>query len=84
MQDGRRESGPLRELRVGVQRVAVAAQAVEQGLLRGDRVVDSARRLDRMTMMMGYAGICSSLLEHAGGQEDQLIDIALELRGRGV
>ena len=34
VQDRRREAGALREVRVGVQRVAVAAEAVEQRLLR--------------------------------------------------
>jgi 4-hydroxy 2-oxovalerate aldolase len=66
-------------------------------------VMDEECVLDRMSLIMGYAGVYSSFLKHAfrqaerydvsgaelllragrrklvGGQEDQLIDIALEL-----
>jgi 4-hydroxy 2-oxovalerate aldolase len=67
-------------------------------------IMDGERALDRMSLIMGYAGVYSSFLRHAyraaeryevsgaeilmrcgerklvGGQEDQIIDIALELR----
>ncbi len=67
-------------------------------------VMDGECVLDRMSLIMGYAGVYSSFLRHAyraaerydvsgaeillrcgerqlvGGQEDQIIDIALELR----
>ena len=67
-------------------------------------VMDSECVMDRMSIVMGYAGVYSSFLKHAyrvseqygvsgseilvragarrlvGGQEDQLIDIALEIR----
>jgi 4-hydroxy 2-oxovalerate aldolase len=74
-------------------------------------VMDGECTLDRMSLIMGYAGVYSSFLRHAyraaarydvsgaeillrcgerrlvGGQEDQIIDIALELsaeQGRGA
>lgn len=69
-------------------------------------VMDAECTLDRLAIVMGYAGVYSSFLKHAyrvaerynvdgaeilleagrrrlvGGQEDQLIDIAIELVGR--
>ena len=68
-------------------------------------VMDDECVLDRMSLIMGYAGVYSSFLRHAyraaerydvsgaeillrcgerkliGGQEDQIIDIAIELQG---
>jgi 4-hydroxy 2-oxovalerate aldolase len=68
-------------------------------------VMDEECKLDRMALVMGYAGVYSSFLKHAyriadrygvsgteilveagrrklvGGQEDQLIDIAVALAG---
>lgn len=69
-------------------------------------VMDGECTLDRLALVMGYAGVYSSFLKHAyraadrygvsgaeilmeagrrqlvGGQEDQLLDIAVELRDR--
>jgi 4-hydroxy 2-oxovalerate aldolase len=71
-------------------------------------VMDDECLLDRLAILMGYAGVYSSFLKHAyrtaeryqvsgaeillragarklvGGQEDQLIDIALELKAEQV
>jgi 4-hydroxy 2-oxovalerate aldolase len=70
-------------------------------------IMDGECALDRLSLIMGYAGVYSSFLKHAyraadrygvsgaeilvragerrlvGGQEDQLIDIALELQAAG-
>jgi 4-hydroxy 2-oxovalerate aldolase len=71
-------------------------------------VMDDECVLDRMSLIMGYAGVYSSFLKHAyraaerygvsgaeilmrcgerklvGGQEDQIIDIAVELAGEAA
>jgi 4-hydroxy 2-oxovalerate aldolase len=70
--------------------------------------MDGECELDRLAILMGYAGVYSSFLKHAyrqaerydvsgaelllragqrklvGGQEDQLIDIAMELMAEAV
>lgn len=87
-------------LRTGIDFFAIAdaAEDVVRPVMLGECT------LDRMSLMMGYAGVYSSFLAHAyregerygvsgakilvragerklvGGQEDQLIDIALELQ----
>ncbi|WP_068268816.1 4-hydroxy-2-oxovalerate aldolase [Aldersonia kunmingensis] len=89
-------------IRTGIDTLAIvdAAEDVVRPVMEGECT------LDRMALMMGYAGVYSSFLRHAyrqadrygvsgaeilrtagarklvGGQEDQLIDIALELAGR--
>jgi 4-hydroxy 2-oxovalerate aldolase len=71
-------------------------------------IMDAEPALDRLSLIMGYAGVYSSFLRHAyrvadrygvsgaeilleagrrklvGGQEDQLIDIAVHLAGTGA
>jgi 4-hydroxy 2-oxovalerate aldolase len=71
-------------------------------------IMDAEPALDRLSLIMGYAGVYSSFLRHAyrvadrygvsgaeilleagrrklvGGQEDQLIDIAVHLAGAGA
>lgn len=71
-------------------------------------IMDAEPALDRLSLIMGYAGVYSSFLRHAyrvadrygvsgaeilleagrrklvGGQEDQLIDIAVHLAGAGT
>jgi 4-hydroxy 2-oxovalerate aldolase len=94
--------------RIGI-RTAVDALAlidVAEDVVRP--VMDNECVLDRLALIMGYAGVYSSFLKHAyrvaerynvsgaavlieagrrrlvGGQEDQLVDIALELRHRSI
>jgi 4-hydroxy 2-oxovalerate aldolase len=87
-------------IRTGIDVLALmdAAEDVVRPVMDGECV------LDRMSLIMGYAGVYSSFLRHAyraadrygvsgaeillrcgerrlvGGQEDQIIDVALELR----
>jgi 4-hydroxy 2-oxovalerate aldolase len=89
-------------IRTGVDTYALFDAAEEVVL----PAMDEECRLDRMALVMGYAGVYSSFLKHAyriadrysvsgteilveagrrklvGGQEDQLIDIAVELSNR--
>ena len=86
---------------VDVFRIFDAAEEVVRPIMDGECA------LDRLSLIMGYAGVYSSFLKHAyraadrygvsgaeilvragerrlvGGQEDQLIDIALELQAAG-
>ena len=87
-------------IRTGIDPLAIfdVAEEVVRPVMDGECV------LDRMSLIMGYAGVYSSFLRHAyraaerygvsgaeillrcgerrlvGGQEDQIIDVALELR----
>jgi len=89
-------------LRTGVDTLAIINAA--EDVVRP--VMDGECTLDRLALVMGYAGVYSSFLKHAyrvadrykvdgaevlleagrrrlvGGQEDQLIDIALEIGAR--
>jgi 4-hydroxy 2-oxovalerate aldolase len=91
-------------IRTGIDAIAIINAAEE--VVRP--AMDDECQLDRLALLMGYAGVYSSFLKHAyrtaerydvsgaeillragqrklvGGQEDQLIDIALELVAEGA
>jgi 4-hydroxy 2-oxovalerate aldolase len=91
-------------IRTGIDTIAIINAA--EDVVRP--AMDDECQLDRLALLMGYAGVYSSFLKHAyrtaerydvsgaeillragqrklvGGQEDQLIDIAMELKAEAV
>lgn len=103
---------PLEALVAACQKIGIHTGVDVLGLIDAAEdvvrpVMDAECTLDRLALIMGYAGVYSSYLKHAyraaerygvsgaeilleagrrklvGGQEDQLLDIAVELAERG-